>query len=141
MLELQTLLHTLQHPGLLDQGFFDFDHDVALDERDAEPFDAEWMRVYRELKETTISAEQQELLSEIGKAAFLRTMEVTRSSDLAGYISDDFDLLGRGLIANAADPWLNGLWRSYCEERFPCGELGQQPGKLRVLFNDMLWDE
>lgn len=141
MLELQSLLHTLQNPGLLDLGFFDFDHSAALHERDADPFDTEWMRIHRELKEVAISAEHKELLAEIRKAAFLSTMEATKNSELAGYISDDFDLLGRGLIADAADPWLNGLWVTYCEEKFPCGELKPRAGKLRELFNEMLWDD
>lgn len=141
MLELQSLLYTLQNPGLLDLGFFDFDHDIALEMRDMDSFDSEWMRVHRELNETTIIAAQLELLTDISKTAFLSTIGATKNSDLAAYISDDFELLGRGLIADAADPWLNGLWVTYCEEIFPCGEMKPRPGKLRVLFSEMCWDD
>src|SRR5688572_1428168 len=119
MQELQSLLQTLQSRALLHDAFFDFDHDTALDERDADPFDSDWIKVHRELKDVPISAEQKELLTEISKAAFLATMGATKNSDLAGYISDDFDLLGRGIIADAADPWLNAIWVTYCEGKIP----------------------
>jgi hypothetical protein len=139
MRQLQSILNAIRSGNLLSPEFFDFDHDEALDKRDQDPFDTEWVRAHRNVKDTPVSAAQEELLLEIRKAAFLGTMEATDNSDLAGYISDDLDLLARGLLADAADPWLNRLWAHYCEDKFPTGELQPLPGNLRVLVDEVAW--
>jgi hypothetical protein len=139
--ELESLLLTLERRALLFPEFFDFDHDNALDERDADPFDSRWMKVHRELKDIPISTEQKELLTQIRREAFLATMEATKNSDLAGYVSDDFDLLCRGIIAGSTDPWLNGVWVAYCTDEFPSGAVKDRSGNLRSLFSDTLFEE
>jgi hypothetical protein len=141
MRELQILLRALQTCTILPAEFFEFDCDDALDQRDADPFEKEWVRLHRELREIGITAAQKALLEEITKTAFLNTMQATANSELAGYISDDFDLLCRGLIADAANRWLNGLGLAYCENRFPFGELKPLPGSLREIINENCGDE
>ena len=70
----------------------ELDIDDFLDQRDSDPFDSEWVRVYQaleELKKGKTVADTRE----IEKKAYITVYEKSENDELAGYISDDFGLI------------------------------------------------
>ena len=112
-------------------GKVDFsDADVAddlIDARESDPFDSEWMRVYSAIQDIEVEAELQTknvVIDELREWAFKRAHGVSGNAEIAGYVSDDFELLARALQADWSDQWLGALWQEYRAGRFPCGDLG-----------------
>ena len=48
---------------------------------------------------------------------------ITGSDELAGYISDDFEIIAKGIITKFNDSWLNSFMLSYTNYKIPYGEL------------------
>ncbi|OUN39199.1 hypothetical protein B5G28_06605 [Faecalibacterium sp. An77] len=96
--------------------------DDFLDQRDSDPFDSEWVRVYQaleELKKGKTVADTRE----VEKKAYITAYEKTENAELAGYISDDFGLIADSKRLNYSDEWLDKLISCYENARIPCGEL------------------
>ena len=113
-------------------GKVDFsDVDVAddlIDARESEPFDGEWMRVYSAIQDAEVEGELQTknvIVDELREWAFKRAHGVSGNSEIAAYVSDDFELLARALQAGWSDEWLGALWQTYRAGRFPCGSLDE----------------
>ena len=111
MVELLNKLNNIQYEEL--------DIDDILDKRESDPFDSEWMRVYRELKK----GKKFDDTTEIEKKAFVTVYEKSHNDELAGYISDDFGLIADGKVLSYADEWLDKLAVCYEKAIIPCGEL------------------
>lgn len=101
--------------------------DSWLDLRDAFEFEREWEHVVRQLQnlelEFPVQADEQPVLEDIQKTAFLAAIRVTGSNELAAYVSDDFDVLARATRLGFNDRWLNTLRLRYEQGRFPRGTL------------------
>ncbi len=100
----------------------EFNIDELLDKRDSEPFDSEWVRVYRaveELKKSNIV----DSTKEIEERAYMIVYEKSEDSELAGYISDDFGLIADSKALHYSDKWLDKLIACYEKAVIPCGEL------------------
>ena len=100
----------------------ELDIDDFLDQRDSDPFDIEWVRVYQaleELKKGKTVADTRE----IEKKAYITVYEKSENDELAGYISDDFGLIADSKRLNYSDEWLKKLISCYENARIPCGEL------------------
>ena len=54
---------------------------------------------------------------------FKKIYDFTENSDLAGYISDDFDLMCRAYIVDLNDEWLAKVAHIYNEKRIPSGKI------------------
>ncbi len=102
--------------------FEKLDLDDFLDQRDSDPFDREWMRVYHavEALKKGITVDD---TREIEKKAYLTAYEKSEDDELAGYISDDFGLIADSRRLGYSDEWLDKLIACYEEERLPCGTL------------------
>ncbi len=115
--------------ALSDIDYSVFDEDAVnelLDNRDSDPFDAEWRRVSAEIellkndRNYTPKIEAQQ--SKIREKAFM-TVERNIQSELSEYVSDDFGLIFDSLVLNYKDEWLDKLIGSYKNKTIPSGEL------------------
>lgn len=106
--------------------------DDALELRDRPEFESEWLRVDGLLESGVGEHDPTERLRE---AAFKLTYARTNHPELAGYVADDFALIGAALLSGLDDPWLNSLWVSYRDGRFPCMQLDAVSGSLQELID------
>lgn len=95
------------------------DWDAALDARDAPDFDTAWRVSYEKI--SAACPPESSAVKEIRESAFKKIYAITKSADLAGYVSDDM-----GLIAWAVDnqldiEFVDDLWKTYTQGRFPGG--------------------
>ena len=100
----------------------ELDIDDFLDQRDSDPFESEWVRMYQaheELKMGKTVADTRE----IEKKAYITVYEKSENDELAGYISDDFGLIAGSKRLGYSDKWLEKLISCYENARIPCGEL------------------
>ena len=110
---------------ILNNDFFDkkylqaIDIDELLDLRDDKEFDDGWVRVFEKTKEYSIKSEIVEQIDEIRENVFKKIYDLTESSDLAAYISDDFDLMCRAYIVELNDEWLAKVAHIYNDKRIP----------------------
>lgn len=114
MLELLDSLSKINFAGL--------DIDDFLEQRDSEPFDGEWMRVYQAveaLKRDKVVDDTRE----IEKKAYIMAYEKSEDDELAGYISDDFGLIANSKLLGYSDEWLEKLISCYANGTIPCGKL------------------
>jgi hypothetical protein len=90
-----------------------------LDSRETEPFDSNWVGAYEVLKQQLENfnenekKELDEFLEEIRKEAFIKTMKAFQSSDLAAYVSDDFEMIGKALIIEFTNSFIDSLLNIY----------------------------
>lgn len=110
--------------------FENCDTDELLDMRDNKEFDCEWMRVYHYLNKIEIKDYEQENINDIREKSFFVTYNLSKSSDIASCISDDFEIICKAYVCEYNDVWLNALIMSYVRGEFPCGE-------LKTLKNDI----
>ena len=100
----------------------EFDIDDFLDQRDSDPFDSEWVRVFQALKELKKGKTVADT-REIEKKVYITVYEKSKNDELAGYISDDFGLIADSKRLGYLDEWLDKLISCYENARIPCGEL------------------
>ena len=103
--------------------------DDILDARDADPFDAEWVRVHELVTQHQLGASPS--VDALRASAFKRAFAITESPDACGYISDDFGLIADATRAGVSDAWLASLAASYASGVLPHGELA---GDFRPLI-------
>jgi hypothetical protein len=99
------------------------DFNNLLDLRDESNFEVEWLRVSDEMEEKQkvqeIVSDMKELIETIRELAFKRTYSLTQNSEIAEYVSDDFDLIATALALDYKDNWLNALMLLYQNGQFP----------------------
>ena len=100
----------------------ELDIDDFLDQRDSDPFDSEWVRVYQTLEKLK-KGKTLEDTREIEKKAYITVYEKSEDDELAGYVSDDFGLIADSKRLGYSDEWLDKLIFCYENARIPCGEL------------------
>lgn len=107
-------------PGAIEN----LDIDEALDLRDSEEFDSEWVRVddlvEHGKKEGSWDKEKSDKIRE---RAYLNAFDTCEDDELAAYVSDDFGLMYDAETLGIRDPWLDKLIDSYRRSVFPCGRL------------------
>ncbi|WP_434751483.1 hypothetical protein [Paenibacillus amylolyticus] len=90
-----------------------------MDERDEAPFADEWMQAYERYAGDSAVAED-EVLRQIREIAFKRTISLTGEPELAGYVSDDFGLIGSYWLQDGEqDAFVNRLYEGYAQEKLP----------------------
>ena len=90
--------------------------EALLDQRDQPGFDAEWMRVYTAVQDAEVEGEVQKTnvaIDEIRESTYRRALQLTHNAELAGAVSDDFDLMARALQVEFGDAFLDEMWESY----------------------------
>lgn len=107
--------------------FSNIDIDMILDNRDNNPFDNEWVRVYNDIEELktekSYTDEDKKYSSDIREKAFTKIYELSDDGELAEYISDDFGLIADSQIVNYTDIWLENLISCYENATIPSGDL------------------
>lgn len=114
------MLSRINSGALLENVFAQHvDWDAALDARDAADFDTAWCSSYGKI--SAACPPEGSTVKAIRESAFKKVYAITKSADLAGYVSDDM-----GLIAWAGDnqleiEFVDDLWKTYMQGRFPGG--------------------
>ncbi len=117
--------------------FENCDIDELLDMRDNEEFDFEWMRVYHYLNKIEIKDYEQEKINDIREKSFLMAYNLSKSSDIASCVSDDFEIICKAYLCGYNNIWLNGLIMSYVRGEFPCGQLKTSRNDVKECINKM----
>jgi len=102
----------------------DEDEQIAwLEARDESTFESQWLRVHREVEarehENSLLPNEEAVLTDIRKTAYMATIRSSGNDELAAYVSDDFDLLARAARLQIHDEWLQKLCAEYEAGRFP----------------------
>ena len=134
MSQIDRILSAIESGRILGNATFPDDIDKTLDLRDTDPFDKEWSRVNDLLSSFGPVNDDTNQISRLCEAAFKKTYEHTENSELAGYVADDFGLIGTALVLDVDDPWLNGLWIAYREGYFPHRDIPILSGRLTDLL-------
>jgi len=120
IVEVRKQLTTILNKLLISLDGIDEDFiDELLDSRDSDPFDSNWVEAYEILKQNNknINAndknEVDKFLEEIRKDVFIKTMKASQSSDLAAYVSDDFEMIGTALILGGSNSFIASMLNSY----------------------------
>ncbi|MGO4528417.1 hypothetical protein AB4Z30_04990 [Paenibacillus sp. 2TAF8] len=115
--DVNLLLQDLKEERLLcERNFEGLDVEAYLDKRDEAPFADEWMKAYERYAGDSAVAED-EVLRQIREIAFKRTISLTGEPELAGYVSDDFGLIGCYLLQDGEqDAFVNRLYEGYVKE-------------------------
>lgn len=126
MSEINALLEELESGELL-RGALSGIKNVTelLGNRDSDLFLIPWMAAYRLVEERKADRAAIEdanpIIARLREAAFRQVFERHRSSDLAGYISDDFGLIGDALALRENIPLVDELLQSYRRGKVPDG--------------------
>ena len=100
----------------------ELDIDEFIDLRENDPFDSEWVRVYRAIEGLKKGRDIKDA-REIAEKAYLLVLKQSASTDLAEFISDDFYMIADSKALNYSDRWLDKLIACYENAFIPCGEL------------------
>jgi hypothetical protein len=95
----------------------------ALDARDEAAFERAWLEAFDTLEATAplsqLPVRDRADVDRIRELAYKAAFRAIGSSDLAGYVSDDFDLLARAALTAYENPWLARVLRAYEGGHFP----------------------
>ena len=108
--------------------------DDMLDARDADPFDAEWVRVHELVTQHQLVASPS--VDALRETAFKLAFAITESPDACGCISDDFGLIADAARADVSDAWLAALTASYASGILPHGELAGDSRTLTEIVSE-----
>lgn len=128
------LIEIIDAHRLLVPSMFEIDIDEALDKRDVEPFDSDWIKAHAKVSDEDIDTRDRPSLVELREAAYLRCYKLTQNSELSGFVADDFGLIGTYLLLDERDDWVNALWCAYRDGHFPCGALTPCGGNLASMI-------
>ncbi len=117
--KLNELLMKVNEPG-----FFDFllhlNIDDALDKRDGNEFEMQWMSCFDKLKDVFFSDDDTEMIDKIREVSFKLSFRVCGNSDISAYISDDFEMISKSLLLDNCEYWpINYLLNRYLKGEFP----------------------
>ncbi len=102
--------------------------DDILDSRDSDVFSNLWMQAWQKVEDKNLTIDSQR--EEIFKLVFSKT----ESSDLAAYITEDFELISKYLYEEDNN-WVSNLYGTYFDHKIPCGELKNKEIKLAEMIN------
>ncbi len=99
------------------------DIDEVLDQRDDCSFDDEWVKTYEELQKVSFTEPVNDIINAIRETVFKKIYKITESSDLAAYISDDFELICKASVSGYENVWIAKLTNVYVNKEIPYGNL------------------
>ena len=108
--------------------------DKILDLRNNDDFSENWMRIYNELQTYKLEEERKNEITEIIKEIFLLVYEITNDGELAGEISDDFELICIAYNFGFEDVWLSSMVNIYANKKIPYGILKNKSESLKTEF-------
>ena len=121
---LQMLLDDISAGTLLPAEMFSReDLDDILDQRDASRFEQSWLECSERIRVSweaeTPSAGDAELVAQLCKESFLVVSRATQQHEIASYVSDDFELIGKSITLGMDDPYATVLLDSYRRREIP----------------------
>jgi hypothetical protein len=123
MLTLDSILAGIQSHAFVRPDYYSsLDCDDAVDQRDShELFDSDWLEAYDATKTgwSNVPSDIRAQVDEIRKQSFLVVSAATQQHEIAGYVSDDFDLICRCKILGIEHPIVQYLRHSYQGGTFP----------------------
>lgn len=120
MSDLKLLHKVLKAQKLIDiDALEDADLDEMQDARDEPEFEDFWVAAQEALADSELSEPDQGLVDSIREIAFKTVYRATDQSDLAGYVADDFELIGKALATRADAPFPRFLLTEYLAGRIP----------------------
>nr|WP_317360112.1 hypothetical protein [uncultured Tyzzerella sp.] len=136
---LKILLEKIKDNKIITNELFeDYDIDAVLDLRDEKIFDLEWCRVYDKIKNIDIKKEDLTIINDIRKNIYLKVYDITEECEIAGYISDDFELISKAYISGINDCWLNMVITLYANNIIPFGKLEKSKSDINKVFNTLI---
>jgi hypothetical protein len=136
---LNLLLERINEGKIISVEMFNkFDTDELLDLRDEPEFDSEWMRVFRQIEGLSYSEADSQTIYNIRKESYLKAYQASNSSEIAGYVSDDFELIAKAYASLIDDEWLNSVIWMYANNHFPCGEINRIKTNINEAFQSLI---
>jgi hypothetical protein len=135
---IEMLLRAVNDGHLLGpETFADIASEEILAKRDSPEFEREWLRLFDQLKDTILNQDQVATLKRLRETAFKAAFRYTADADLSGYVSDDFELIAKGVTAGKEDNFLNTLLESYSIGRIPDEGGLSAERSIPSLLNDL----
>lgn len=99
------------------------DLDAILDSRESASFDDAWVTSWHTIEHAwsarSMAPEGRRAVRVLRRVAFLATSRATCQHEVAGCVSDDFELLGKAALLGIDTPFLAGLWAAYASGTIP----------------------
>ena len=122
MTEIETLLQAIQHGLLLSpETFAGLDLEAVLSGRDQTEFENKWLELFNKLQDTPLTAQEASVIDRIREVAYKAAFESVSDPELSGYVSDDFEVIAKGVASRCQNEFLNGLLKAYVEGKVPGG--------------------
>ena len=107
--------------------------------RENKNFDEKWIKIYNVLNVNDYS-NKKELIDRIRKIVFRRAYDISFSSEFAGFVSDDFELISKAIICKYENSWITSLLYIYLKGNFPTGEIKIVSNTFNEIITDAtLW--
>ena len=143
MKPIETILTAVKCGALLDERIFqNSDIESILIQRDGdESFEGEWIRLHNLLSKVNLpSSDEDNLLLKLREIAYKKTYDLTESLDMCAVVSDDFDLIGRGVELLPMDPFVASLLHWYLLHQIPSSQPSEAPdlpSLLRIVRSEI----
>ncbi len=96
------------------------DYDDYLNYRDTPDFENRWFVAKNDIAPVVKSyGLMLDDINEISEIAFNEVYNITLNSDLAAYVSDDFELIAKNFISGQRNDFLNNMWSIYKSGELP----------------------
>jgi hypothetical protein len=104
------------------EGLSDIDDwDEALDKRDQAEFDDAWTNSHSAVSSKQyIDPADEAAVTNLRESVFKAVYRLTENSEVAGYVSDDFGLIGEAVAKGCFTGWIEWLYEVYKSRNFPC---------------------
>lgn len=133
MTAIEFLANLIRKQEICDATTFD-GYESRIEMRYESNFEKAWMRCFDQLVAVKLNEDDNARLNELREIAFKVAYKHTDDPDLAGLVSDDFELIGKAATSGTNAPWLNSLWLAYRDKIFPAGTLTETDGDLSLLI-------
>lgn len=111
------------------------DLDSLMDSRDEEAFDSKWCEAFSRLEDIELAETEEQLMNELCEVLFKAVYDLTENCELPAAVSDDFELITKAWTADLDSPWVCGVSKCYQRNKFPCGTILEEGGKVRESFD------
>jgi len=129
------LLRSIHEEVLLGKTTFkDIKTENVLAGRDAPQFEQRWLKLFDDTQTIPLTKSDAVVIDQIREIAFKTVFRNCSNADLASYISDDFEVIARGIIGKMEDVFLVKLLETYSAGRIPHGDILSPGISLRLLL-------
>ena len=96
----------------------------VLSAREDRDFDAAWMSTFARVEPLVLDEEHAGLVRQLRKDSFKAAFAISESSEIAGFVSDDFELIAKSSFLTEGGEFARFLMNEYKSGSFPhqCAE-------------------